>query len=410
MIVREPIAIALMQLWTNKVRTLLTVLGILIGVGSVVGVVSLGEGLRHAVMGEIDRLGGGRLITVSGPREWIRQGGQWVRRPWDDYLTNDDINRLRQESRYIGSVLPMNGTGGGRITYQSVDTGCRIQGTSPDYAEAMGWKIEAGRFLQPIDIAERSRSCVLGRTVADELFGKNKSGIDHLVRIKDERFRVVGVMTEKRMFGDDWGNQVLVPFTTVQARFNGNRRLDTLLLHARTIEAAPLVVAEVRGILRRYHVHGDKFNVQDIGQELKEAEKIFFILKAVIGGIAGVSLMVGGIGVMNIMLVSVTERTREIGIRKAIGAQPNHIMLQFLIESVALSVFGGMLGLLLGLALGKGGAAIISKLSGEPFLSVISPNAVLLALSFSAAIGIFFGVYPALRAARMDPVEALRYE
>ena len=407
--VREPIAIALLQLWSNKVRTLLTVLGILIGVGSVVGVVSLGEGLRHAVMGEIDRLGGGRLITVSSPRDWIRQGGRWVRRPWDDHLTNDDVERLRDESRYIGSILPLVGAGG-RLVYEKVDTSCRLQGTDPVYAEAMGWQVAEGRFLQPADILDRTRVCVLGQTVAEELFGKKGEGLDRLVRINDERFRVVGIMTEKRMFGDDWGRNVLISYTTLQARINGNQHLDTLLVHARTIETTPLVVAEVRSILRRYHTHGDKFNVQDIGEELKEAEKIFFILKAVIGGIAGVSLMVGGIGVMNIMLVSVTERTREIGIRKAIGAQPGHILLQFLIESVALSVFGGMLGLLLGFGLGQGGAAIITRLSGEPFPSVISANAVFLALTFSAGIGIFFGVYPALRAARMDPVEALRYE
>jgi putative ABC transport system permease protein len=407
--IREPIAIALLQLWTNKVRTLLTVLGILIGVGSVVGVVSLGEGLRQAVMGEIDRLGGGRLIAVSSPRSHIRQGGRWVRRPWDDQLTNDDVDRLREESRYIGSVLPIAGAGG-RLMYKKVDTSCRLEGTDPVYAEAMGWQIAEGRFLQPADVTDRTRVCVLGQTVAEELFGKDGKRLDELIRINNERFRVVGIMTEKRMFGDDWGRKVLIPFTTLQARIKGNRHLDTLLVHATSIETTPLVVAEVRSILRRYHTHGDKFIVQDIGEELKEAEKIFFILKAVIGGIAGVSLMVGGIGVMNIMLVSVTERTREIGIRKAIGAQPGHIMLQFIIESVSLSVFGGMLGLLLGLALGKGGAAIISHLSGEPFASVISPDAVLLALAFSAAIGIFFGVYPALRAAHMDPVDALRYE
>ena len=170
------------------------------------------------------------------------------------------------------------------------------------------------------------------------------------------------------------------------------------------------MIAEVKSILRRYHRHSEHFRVHDVGQDLQEGEKVFFILKMVIGGIAAISLLVGGIGVMNIMLVSVTERTREIGIRKAIGARPGHILAQFLVEAVSLSVFGGLLGLLLGLGLGRGGAMIISQASGQEFVSVVSANAVLLAIGFSAAVGIFFGVYPALRAARLDPVEALRYE
>ena len=406
----EPVAIALLQLWSNKIRTILTVLGILIGVGSVVGVVSLGEGLRRAVMGEINRLGGGRLITVSSPREWVRQGDRWVRRPWDDYLTNDDATRIREESRYVGSVLPIVSSGGGQLSYGKIDTSGRLEGTDPDYAEVMGWQVQEGRFLQPADIEGRARVCVLGETVATELFGTVGRGLDQLIRLNGERYRVIGVMTEKRMFGDDWGRNVLVPYTTLQTRVVGHDRLNTLLVHSQSIESTPLVVAEVQGILRRYHEYGDRFEVQDIGQQLQEAEKVFLILKLVIGGIAGVSLMVGGIGVMNIMLVSVTERTREIGVRKAIGARPSHILTQFLIESVALSIFGGMMGLLLGLGLGKGGAAIITRISGEPFFSVVSLNAVVLALTFSTAIGIFFGVYPALRAARMDPVEALRYE
>jgi putative ABC transport system permease protein len=270
--------------------------------------------------------------------------------------------------------------------------------------------VDFGRFLQPSDLKERARVCVLGKTVADELFGENANPLDRLIRVRGERYRVIGVMTEKRMFGDDWGQNIMVPVTTLQARIAGNDRLHVLFVHARSIEDTRFVVAEVESILRRYHPHGNEFQVRDVGQELEQAETVFFILKAVVGGIAGISLLVGGIGVMNIMLVSVTERTREIGIRKAIGAQPSHILVQFLVESVTLSVFGGMVGLLLGVGIGKGGAAIIAKTSGGDFTSFISMQAVVLAIGFSAAVGIFFGVYPALRAARLDPVEALRYE
>lgn len=409
MSILEPIAIAILQLWANKVRTLLTILGILIGVGSVVGVVSIGEGLRNTVMGELDRLGGGRLIMVFNPNPWVRQGNRWVRRPWEDYLTNQDVERIRRESQYAGSVLPLVGFGA-EISFQKVTTSGEIQGTDPAYSDAMGWKVDHGRFLQPSDIKDRTRVCVLGKTVAEDLFGTAIDPLDQLIHINGERYRVIGIMTEKRMFGDDWGQNIMVPVTTVQSRMTGDDRLHVLFVHAGSIADTRFVVAEVQSILRRYHPYGNEFQVRDVGQELEQAETVFFILKAVIGGIAGISLLVGGIGVMNIMLVSVTERTREIGIRKAIGAQPAHILVQFLVESVTLSLFGGIIGLLLGIGIGKGGAAIIAKTSGGEFTSYISLQAVLLAIGFSAAVGIFFGVYPALRAARLDPVEALRYE
>jgi putative ABC transport system permease protein len=385
------------------------VLGILIGVGSVVGVVSIGEGLRRTVVGELDRLGGGRLIMVMSPRPYVRQGDRWVPRPWDDYLTARDVVRIRNESQYVRSVLPMVSSGSS-VARGKVETSAQLQGTDATYADIMGWEVATGRFLQPSDLAERARVCVLGDTIAEDLFGKRKTPLGELVRIGGERYRVVGRMVEKRMFGDDWGRNIVIPSTTLQARITGRKRLDMLFVHARSLEETPFAVAEVKSILRRYHKYGKEFEVRDIGEELQQVEVVFLILKAVVGGIAGISLLVGGIGVMNIMLVSVTERTREIGIRKAIGAQPGHILTQFLVESVALSVFGGLLGLLFGLSLGKGCAFLISKISGGEFLSVVSVNAVVLAVTFSAAVGIFFGVYPALRAARLNPVEALRYE
>jgi len=405
----EPVAMAIHQLWSSKIRTLLTVLGILIGVASVVAVISIGEGLRRTVVGGLDRLGGGRLIMVHNPNTHFRVGHRWVRRPWDDELTNADLERVRRESRFAKSVLPLVTTGG-RLAHRNIETSGQFQGTDPLYAEAMGWEVAHGRFLRPSDLRERARVCVLGATGAEELFGPGQDPLDQLVRLNGERYRVAGVMAEKNLFGEDWGRNVILPYTTVQARITGRKSLNLLFVHARSVDETPFVVAEVESILRRYHLHGDAFNVQDIGQELKQVEQIILVLKAVIGGIAGISLLVGGIGVMNIMLVSVSERTREIGIRKAVGARPGHILFQFLVEAVTLSLFGGLVGLLLGLGLGKGAAAAITKLSGAEFISAVSPQSVVMAVGFSAAVGIFFGVYPALRAARLDPVDALRYE
>ena len=405
----ELFVLAVYQLWSNRVRTLLTTLGILIGVGSVVGVISIGEGLRLTVAGEINRLGGSRMITVNNPNEWIREGHRWVRRPWVDRLSGNDVQRIRGESTYVGSVIPLI-NGRGDVSYGDVDTHGTFLGTDHFYSDAMSWTVEQGRFLQPGDLRDHARVCVIGFVLAKELFKPGESPLGRLIRLNQDRFRVVGVMRDKRVFGNDWGRNVMIPFTTHQRRMSGNTDLSTLLVFARAIEDTPFVVSEVQSILRRYHKHGDEFQVRDIGQDLQQAEKIIFILKAVIGGIAGISLLVGGIGVMNIMLVSVSERTREIGIRKAVGAKPGHIMTQFLVEAVALSVFGGLLGLCLGLGIGKGGALAVSKASGQEFVSVLSVNSVFLAIGFSAVVGIFFGVYPALRASRLDPVDALRYE
>jgi len=405
---REPIAIAVFQLWANKVRTLLTILGILIGVGSVVGTVSIGEGMRHAVIGELDRLGGNRLVLVFNPTPWVREGNRWARRPWEDYLINADIERIRRGARHVQNAFPLI-FAGADLAYDKASISGELRGTDITYGRAMGWDLARGRFLVPRDLSDRKRVCVIGDTIRRDLFGE-LDPIGRYLQLNGERYRVVGVMVEKRMFGEDWGTQVVVPYTTVQARILGRQRLSALFVHASSVSDTRTVVTEVKRILRRYHEHGEEFQVEDVGQNVQQAEQIFFILKAVVGGIAGISLLVGGIGVMNIMLVSVTERTREIGIRKAIGARPSDILTQFLVEAVVLSLFGGLVGLLLGLLLGQGGAAAIRKASGGEFLSIVSMQAIWLALGFSAAVGIFFGVYPAMRAARLDPVEALRYE
>jgi len=220
----------------------------------------------------------------------------------------------------------------------------------------------------------------------------------------------VGVMAEKRMFYEDWGQRVFIPFTTAAKRMIGNDYLDVLFVYARTAHDANQAAEEIRRTLRRYKLHGDEFQIETADAQIQDVNRIFGIMKLVVGGIAFVSLLVGGIGIMNIMLVSVTERTREIGIRKAVGARRRTILTQFLIESAFMCLFGGILGVLFGLSLGFGISSLITALTGEPFPSVISVQATVTALIFSASWGILFGVFPAWKAAKLHPVEALRYE
>ncbi len=404
----EPLVVAFSQLRANKMRSFLTTLGILIGVGSVMGVTSIGEGMRRQIVSEFEQVGGSKLIVVSPPRQWVRRDGRSVRRSWEEHLLVEDIQKILEECPLVETVIPMNASGA-QLKYKKANTQGDFWGVNPEFSEAWGWPVEQGRFISLSDLKRWRKIAVIGQKIKEDLFGE-KSAVGKEIKINGRRYEVVGVMAEKRMFYEDWGQRVFIPFTTAAKRMIGNDYLDVLFVYAKTARDANQAAEEIRRTLRRYKQHGDEFEIETADAQIQDVNRIFGIMKLVVGGIAFVSLLVGGIGIMNIMLVSVTERTREIGIRKAVGARRRTILTQFLIESGFLCLFGGILGVLFGLGLGFGISSIISALTNEPFPSVISVQATVTALIFSASWGILFGVFPAWKAAKLHPVEALRYE
>ena len=404
----ELISIGLSQLRANALRSFLTILGIMIGVGAVIGVVSIGEGLRHNVVSQFSQVGGAQLIWVIPPRSSVRKGGRWVRRSWQEYLTSADVEALTEEVPSIEAVFPRV-SWNTQVRYRKAASDGMIVGTLPGYHNAMDWELDRGRFINNWDVKAWSRVCVIGDKVREELFGKAEA-VGQEIKLGQERYTVVGAMKPRQRFTEDWDQYIVVPVTTVQKRVTGNDRYQFLYVYVKSAAGVKQVTEGIRTVLRRLHKHGDEFQIRSGEDVLRQVDTVTGVMKMVAGGVAGISLLVGGIGIMNIMLVSVTERTREIGIRKALGAKRRHILTQFIIESIVLSSFGGLLGILCGLGLGLGLAALIQRNTPMDFPSVVSFDAMGLAILFSAGIGIFFGVYPAARAARLDPVDALRYE
>jgi len=408
MLLFETIVVALTQLRANKMRSFLTILGIMIGIGSVMGVTSIGEGLRQRIVSEFERVGGSSLIVVQPPRTMIRVNNRWVRRPWVEYLEVEDIRRLSEECESVRSVIPVN-IGSAQLKYKKASTSGQFWAINAEFSEAFGWAVEEGRFIGYNDLKRWRKSAVIGVKIKEDLFG-SKSAVGKEIKINGQRFDVIGVMEEKRMFDEDWGYRVLLPYTTVSKRLTGSDYLDLMFVYTEGTNQAEAAAEEIRTVLRRYKEHGDEFVVETAEGQIQEVNNVINIMKLVVGGIAFISLLVGGIGIMNIMLVSVTERTREIGIRKAVGATRRHILTQFLIESAFLCLFGGIMGVLFGLLLGFGISAGITQLANEPFSSVISLQAVITACVFSVLWGMIFGVAPARKAAKLHPIEALRYE
>jgi len=411
---RSIMSVGFAQLRANKMRSLLSLTGILIAVGSVTGIVSIGDGLQAYISREFEQMGGYTSIWSWGPGLWYRnKEGRWVKRKWEEYLTLRDVEALRDETDKIEFIIPNINFSGNDWTVRrrsaSFDAG-RVISTFPEYSLAENWRVAEGRFLTVFDLLNRAKVAVLGSEVASSLFEPGVDPIEKEVKIGGIRYTVVGVMEDKEFFDNDYGDRVIIPITTAQQRVTGNDRLHWITVKVKSPEYIDEVAAAMRRVYRRLHEHGDEFNIRTGVEALEEVNRTLLIMKIVAGGIAGISLIVGGIGIMNIMLVSVTERTREIGTRKALGATRSNILWQFLVEAVILCLVGGMLGVILGLLLGTGLAAYITSLTGMDFISVISPKMMFFAVGFSLFVGVVFGVYPAWRASRLDPVEALRYE
>lgn len=391
----------------NPMRSALTALGVIIGVASVVAMVALGSGAQAQVERSISSLGSNLLIVVPGAQRagGVRgQAGGW------DTLTLGDAEAIAQIEGVV-AVAPTQ-----RARTQVIASGLnwnpQIEGVTPDYLIARDWNIAEGRMFDETEERQARRVVVLGATVARELF-PNVNPIGETVRMNGGAFEVIGVLASKGQsgFGMDQDDIVLAPFTTVKRRISGRqRRADTvsqISVKAASDGILPVVEREVVEVLRQRHrtqEGEDDFTVQNLSSITEAAAQTTQVFTYLLGGISAVSLLVGGIGIMNIMLVSVTERTREIGLRKALGARQSDILHQFGLEAVTLSVAGGVVGL----ALGVLGAWLMTSLFNLPL--VIAPQNAILAIGFSGLVGVLFGAYPAWRAARLDPIEALRRE
>ena len=403
----DALRIAIGHLLVNRLRSGLTVLGIMIGVGSVVGTVSIGEGTRRMIVAEFGKLGGSNLIVVS-PKRWMFRDGLLV--PATDYqpLTLEDVNHVKSASEKIVSVVPRVSVSG-MVRHWKSALACQVVGTSPAYSRALEWPVSDGRFLSSSDIDQARTICVLGHSLSQALFaGTNPLGEE--VRLNGQRYTVVGVFEERDLFGRDWGNRIIVPVTTAQYRILGSGRLDELMVRTAEITDTFGTMSKIRKELTRYHGSRADYLIESGKGILDQVEQTILVVKLVAGGIAGISLLVGGVGIMNIMLISVSERTREIGIRGALGAKPFDLLLQFGIEALVLSASGGALGVGIGFAFGKTLSHAIHKYVEIALPSFVSLESVVLAMSFSVAVGLFFGLFPAARASRLDPVDALGAE
>jgi putative ABC transport system permease protein len=403
------VKVALRALRRNALRSLLTTLGIVIGVGAVIAMVSISQGASVSVQEKIASLGNNLLVILSGS---ISRGGVRTGSGGLPTLTVADARAIQRECPAVSAVAYA------RRQVQQVVAGNQnwstaVMGASPAYDTVRDWPMATGRFLSKQEEQSAATTAVLGQTVVQNLFGPGQSPLGQTIRIKNVPFRVVGVLSSKgqSLQGTDQDDVVLIPFSTAERKVLGTPMLGTvgvIFASAASGEVVPEAQRQITALLRQRHRvrpgQNDDFIIRNLSDIAATAQSTNRMMSILLASVASVSLLVGGIGIMNIMLVSVTERTREIGIRMAVGATDWHILTQFLLEAVVLSTVGGILGVVCGTV----GAKLVSVLAGWPTL--LSPEVILLAVMFSSAVGIFFGFYPARRAAHLDPIQALRYE
>lgn len=401
----ESIRISLRALRSNKLRSVLTMLGIIIGVAAVIAMVGIGNGATASITSRIQGMGS-NLLTISPGQS--NSGGVNGGFGSSTTLTMTDVTKIPIDDA-IKAVAPVSSTNA-QVVIGSGNTSTSITGTTPDYQTIKNVTMSVGRFITTKDISDGARVAVLGPTVVEDLLGDaNANVIGKIIKVNNVPFQVIGVTTATGSTGfQSTDDMITAPITVVQDRLIGKKTLREILVSATSADMMQTAQDEITTAMEKSHNiqagKTDDFRVQNQADMLATMTSVTQTLTMLLGGVAGISLLVGGIGIMNIMLVSVTERTREIGIRKAIGAKSGDILLQFLIEAVVLSVLGGAIGI----ALGYGGSALAGK--ALSMSTSISMTSVLLGFSFSAAIGIIFGVFPARKAAGMDPIDALRYE
>jgi len=402
------IKIALDSILIHKLRSFLTVLGIIIGVSSVIIMVAIGNGAKLEIEKQISSIGSNLIIVLPGATS---SGGVRFGTGTQMTLTIQDAESLKKESPYIEDttfsiheVL--------QVVYKNMNWSSLVRGTNTSFFRIQEWELERGRFFNEEDIKSGNRVAVIGYTVVKNLFGL-EDPIDKTIRIEKIPFKVIGILKEKGTSprGDDQDDVILVPYTTAQRNLFGNilpDRVRVIYIKARSLNDLFQAENDVKSILRQRHKiqrnQEDDFSVRNITQSLQARQESSRIMTFLLGAIASISLIVGGIGIMNIMLVSVTERTKEIGIRMAVGATTYHIQIQFLIEAILLSIIGSILGILLGIA-----GAFVSDFVFD-FKAILSLDSIIISLFLTMMVGVVFGFYPAYKASLLDPIEALRYE
>jgi putative ABC transport system permease protein len=398
----ETFKVSLEAILSNKVRSSLTMLGVIIGVMAVILLVSIGEGARVYITKELTGLGTNLLIIQPGKTS--ASGGfhppsaGTVRK-----LTYDDSQALRRRAWLLTDAVPIV-LGSGRIKFENLGRDVMIIGATPEFQRVRNLFVDSGSYVTQGDVDSKAKVVVLGTKVKEEVFG-SQNALGKVVMLSDARYRVIGVMRKKgTSLGMDVDDVVYVPVTSGQELFDTDSLFEIIASTPRA-EDVDRAIAQIKDILMKRHAHKEDFTIQTQGAILSTMNTILGVLTAVLGGIAGISLLVGGIGIMNIMLVSVRERTREIGIRKALGARNRDIMAQFMIEAMTLSGAGGVIGILIGV-----GLALLIPVFVDVLPTSVSAWSIIMAFTFSAAVGVFFGVYPARKAALQDPIQALRYE
>lgn len=399
----ESFANALSALLANKLRSLLTMLGVIIGVGAIITTTSIGEGAKADVTERIQTLGANILAVRPGQSMFRGRSSADARRT----LTVEDMEALQERGQTFSYVTP-EVSSRAQVKFRNKNTNTTIVGTSPAYLVTANFTVEKGRFFTEYEIRNRDRICVLGKTVVDNLF-ENVEPVGQIVKIKNVGFHVIGVMKEKGASG--WRNpddQVFIPYSTAMKRVFGNEYLSSISVQANNDKLIEAAETELTELIRKQHeipVNKEPdFHIRNQAEFMETLEESNQTFTNLILGIAVVSLVVGGIGIMNIMLVSVTERTKEIGLRKAVGAQRSDILAQFLVESTSLALVGGVIGI----GVGIGGAELVT--SFWEWRTLVSPMYGIVSFVVSALVGIFFGAYPAWKAAKLHPIDALRHE
>ncbi len=429
----EAMSIGITAIRANKMRSLLTMLGIIIGVAAVLAMIAIGDGAKEIVVQDAQKLGGANQFIMY--RMWYKRvNNRWVPNRSSEYLEYEDVLAMEAECPSLKAATPQVWNWGGVLIQASggAETRAGWNGVDPTYKSAMDWDLKEGRFITYEDVESATKICVLGDEVATALFG-DKSPIGQEIKISrhseyynrhnqktgirfTERFKVVGTLMPRGRslrFGWSFDNLAFVPISTAQERFTGNDHIEYISVYAHTVDEVPKAIEEVKTVIRKRHRNQDDFiGFFEMRKGMAQLEKISKIIKVSLGSIAGFSLLVGGIGIMNMMLVAVNERTREIGLRKALGAKPFDILLQFLVEAVLICSVGGAIGIGLGILAGEAMAILAVKIVQivPEWPAVISLHWILISVSFSAIIGISFGMYPAIKASSLAPIEALRKE